>query len=328
MIPLLGGQAMYRSALASLFALFAVLPASLPASTDSNKAYDIGRPPGQRIDVGGYKLHINCLGERANAPVVVLDAGVGGFSLEWTPVQEALAKHTKVCAYDRAGYGWSDMGPLPRTTARISGELHELLHGAGLKPPYILIGHSFGGYSIQHFARTYSDEVAGLVFVESSHPEQLERLPSKERKPRQTTIPGGRSVYIMQQARLHPNYPEGKEALALELLRSWKTSLTVREEMLSFSLSARQVRQAGSLPHVPVVVLTRGLRVWPHTEHGDALETTWMQLQDELAHLTPGAIHLIAEHSGHSIHMDEPGVVVTAVNTMMNRMDGNAVAGR
>lgn len=315
---------MFRILHLSFLALLGLGPFNLPASTGTG--YDISHPPGELIDVGGYRLHIHCAGD--SGPVVILDAGVGGFSLEWLPVQKALSKHAVVCAYDRAGYGWSDMGPLPRTTAHISGELHSLLHAADLSPPYILVGHSFGGYSIQHFARTYSDEVAGLVFVDSSHPEQVERLPKAERKRRTVTVPGARSVYVMRQMRLHPNYPKGQETLAMELLRSWKSAKTIREEMQGFPISARQVRQAGALPDVPIVVLTRGRRVWPYTEHGDALEATWMTLQDELAHLLPGAVHLIAEDAGHSIHMDKPGIVISAVNTMLNRMDGNAVAGR
>lgn len=314
---------MSRIILSGFITLLMLMPFRLMAEPAFE--YDLAHPPGQRLDVGGYKLHINCLGDEG--PVVILDAGVGGFSLEWLTVQKVLSRHAVVCAYDRAGYGWSDMGPLPRTTARISEELRSLLQAAALAPPYILVGHSFGGYSIQHFARTHGDEVAGLVFVDASHPEQVERLPKAEREHR-PSVPGGRSVYIMQQMRVHPNYPEGQATLALELSRSWKSALTMREELMNFSMSARQVRQAGSLPDVPIVVLTRGRRVWPHTAHGDALEATWMQLQDELAHLLPGAVHLIAEDAGHSIHMDEPGIVISAVNTMLNRMEGPAVAGR
>lgn len=156
----------------------------MPASAGNKNINPVSdalkNPPGQRLNVGGYKLHINCQGE--GRPVVILDAGVGGFSLEWQAVQSSLARQTKVCAYDRAGYGWSDMGPLPRTTARVGQELHTLLHKARLNPPYVLVGHSFGGYSVQYFARTWSDEVAGLVLVDSSHPEQVERLPPTDQR--------------------------------------------------------------------------------------------------------------------------------------------------
>lgn len=304
-----------------------VLLAGLPSGLAAQAGIDdpLVHPPGQRFDVGGYKLHINCEGK--GTPVIILDAGVGGFSLEWETVQKSLAGHTRVCAYDRAGYGWSDMGPLPRTVKRVGNELHELLHEAQLKPPFILVGHSFGGYTAQYYARTWGDEVAGLVLVDSSHPEQVERLPKNDRT-RYINVPRNRSAYIIRQVQVHPNYPEGRDVLALRLIQTWKTALTIREEMENFPISARQVREAGRLRDMPLVVLTRGRRVWPHTDHGDALEATWMQLQDELAHLLPDTVHLIAEDSGHSIHMDEPGMVISAINTMMNRMrNDRAIAG-
>jgi len=303
-----------------------LLPRAAVADEDSLTGA-LTQPPGQRHDVGGFQLHIHCEGK--GTPVVVLDSGVGGFSLEWTAVQDALSRYTKVCAYDRAGYGWSEMGPLPRTISHVGRELHALLHAADLAPPYILVGHSFGGYSVQYFARTWKNEVAGMVLVEASHPEQNERLPRGKHEDRPSIGPGGRSTYINTQVRLHPNFPPEYESLALKLLQNRMTALTIREELLNYPLSARQILFAGELPRVPLVVLTRGQRVWPHTELGDALEATWMQLQDELAHLVPGTVHLIAEDSGHSIHMDEPGLVVTAIQTMLNRMDRDpAVAGR
>lgn len=285
----------------------------------------VGSPPGELFDVGGFRLHINCVGH--GRPTVLLDAGLGGFSLEWSAVQKALSSQTRVCSYDRAGYGWSDMGPLPRTTARISQELHELLHQAQLEPPFILVGHSFGGYSAQHFARQYSDEVAALVLVDSSHPGQVERLRQVEGKSRESRR-HRRAFFISPQLRLHSNYPPEHTVLAQRLLSTWKAVMTIREESMAFELSATQVQRAGSLPDVPLVVLTRGSRVWPHTSQGDALEATWMELQDELALLTPDAVHLIAEHSGHSIHMDEPGIVISAVNTLLNRIEPGNIAGR
>ncbi len=132
-------------------------------------AVDASRYPasGKLINVGGYRLHINCIG--TGSPTVILDAGLGGSSLDWSLVQPEVATFTRVCSYDRAGYGWSDYGPKPRTSGRIVAELHTLLIGAGIPGPYILVGQSFGGLNVRLYAYTYPQEVAGMVLVDASH---------------------------------------------------------------------------------------------------------------------------------------------------------------
>src|ERR671913_324312 len=128
-------------------------------------------PPGEMVDVGGYSLHINCLGQ--GSPTVLLDAGSGEWSAQWVRVQREVSDTTRVCAYDRAGMGWSEMGPQPRDAKQISSELHTLLTNAGIEGPYVLVGHSFGGLYMQTYAARYPDEVAGVSLVESSHPDQF-----------------------------------------------------------------------------------------------------------------------------------------------------------
>ena len=131
--------------------------------------------PGAMVDVGGHRLHIACSG--AGSPTVVLDAALGNMSAHWAWVQQEIARTTRVCAYDRAGLGWSELRPGPRDAAHIAGELHTLLGNAGIPGPYVMVGHSFGGLYTQLYAARYADEVAGVVLVESSHPEQFTRLP-------------------------------------------------------------------------------------------------------------------------------------------------------
>src|SRR5918993_1185104 len=128
-------------------------------------------PPGEMVDVGGYSLHINCVGQ--GSPTVVLDGGSGEMSADWVWVQREVSDTTRVCAYDRAGMGWSEMGPQPRDAKQISSELHTLLTNAGIEGPYVLVGHSFGGLYMQTYAARYPDEVAGVSLVESSHPDQF-----------------------------------------------------------------------------------------------------------------------------------------------------------
>ena len=125
-------------------------------------------PPGSLIDVGGPKLHIACAGE--GTPTVILEAALGASSVSWSLVQPEVARLTRVCSYDRAGFGWSGAGPLPRTGRRIASERHVLLERAGVAPLYLLVGHSFGGIVMRVFARDYRSEVAGIVFVDTAHP--------------------------------------------------------------------------------------------------------------------------------------------------------------
>src|SRR5918995_1595905 len=130
------------------------------------------RPPGEMVDVGGYSLHINCVGQ--GSPTVVLDGGSGEWSAQWVRVQREVSGSTRVCAYDRAGMGWSEMGPEPRDAKRISSELHALLEGANIEGPYVLVGHSFGGLYVQTYAARYPEEVAGVALVDSpTEPDQF-----------------------------------------------------------------------------------------------------------------------------------------------------------
>src|SRR5436305_15119662 len=128
----------------ALLLLAALHPASAWAQTEPGQPPF--PPPGTLVDVGGWRLHLNCTGEvRAAQPTVILEAGSGDFSVEWSLVQPGVAEFARVCSYDRAGDGWSDLGPHPRTFRQIVYELHTLLDKAGVKPPLVLVGHSYGG---------------------------------------------------------------------------------------------------------------------------------------------------------------------------------------
>ena len=124
-------------------------------------------PAGRLVDVGGFRLHLHCIGE--GSPTVIMEAGGGGNVLHWMLVQPAIAQSTRVCAYDRAGMGWSEPGPLPRTPQRIVAELHTLLGTAGIPGPYILMGHSIGGKYMRLYASQYPQDVAGMVLVDARH---------------------------------------------------------------------------------------------------------------------------------------------------------------
>src|SRR5215475_394970 len=153
-------------ALAPLPALFA--PQAVTVAPQSQPEQPPFPPPGRLVDVGGWRLHLNCTGEaRASQPTVILEAGLGDFSVEWSLVQPGVAKFARVCSYDRAGDGWSELGPHPRTLRQIVYELHTLLDKAGVKPPLVVVGHSYGGWLVRLYASTYPADVAGMVLVEA-----------------------------------------------------------------------------------------------------------------------------------------------------------------
>lgn len=121
-------------------------------------------PPGRLIDLGTHRLHLRCEGD--GTPAVVFEAALGASSLSWILVQPAVARVTRACSYDRAGFGWSEPGPPPRTAGRLAAELYALLDRAGVPGPYILVGHSFGGLVARLFAARHADEVAGMILIE------------------------------------------------------------------------------------------------------------------------------------------------------------------
>lgn len=133
--------------------------------------------PGRTVDVGGHRLHMQVMGEAIDGPTVVLDAGLDSFSTNWYWVQTALASSMRVVAYDRAGLGWSDPGSPPRDAYRSASELHTALERAGIRAPYVLAGHSYGGLVVRAFTDQYGDEVVGLVLVDASHPDQWRHIP-------------------------------------------------------------------------------------------------------------------------------------------------------
>lgn len=276
------------------------------------KSVDINHPPGKRVDIGGYKLHIYCVGQ--GSPTVVLESGIGGFSLEWVDVQAALARQMRVCAYDRAGYGWSERSPLPRTARVMARELHKLLTRAGVPGPYLLVGHSFGGYIIRYYAVEHPQEVSGLVLIDASHPEQFKYFPKAPAvNNSQRDYPRSYTIHVIKPA--YPaKYPQRVRNLAYMLMVRNRSVEVQLEEVNHFEESGRQlVELGGRLPDIPVTVLSRGSRVWPNTQYGDAMEIAWKYLQNDLAHLTLHTSHLVVADSGHAIHLDQARAVTDSI---------------
>ena len=278
-------------------------------------------PPGLRVNIGNYNLHIYCRGE--GSPTVIIDTGLGSAAIEWLPILEQLQHYSRTCIYDRAGYGWSDFGQQPRTSSRIANELYLLLSSADIPGPYVLIGHSYGGLNVQLFARRYPYLVAGLVLVDSSNAEQIGKLTgAMDGVDEEQTYRQGFVVrdFVARPA-IPRDFPEDVLAFKSLMLMSRTVSrVTVANEYTHFKRSAMQLlAMATPLPTVPTVVLTRGVQQESKTIDWNSItEHTWRSLQSELAYLQPRTAQLVAERSGHQIHVEQPDLIVDAATMLID----------
>ena len=228
---------------------------SLAEAADA-KAYP---PPGQMVDVGGYRLHINCTG--TGSPTVVIDTGWGDASAGWGWVQPEVAKTTRICTYDRAGMGWSEVSPQPRTAREFAKELHTLLANANEPGPFVLVGHSLGGYTVRVYAHDYPAEVAGLVLIDAQKLSTSDvATPQPAPKPGKTSLPSliARIGLVRLLSGVNQDLPpQDQQAYkALSVTPRWvQTALDESRGMTEGGAQARAVTTLGALP---LIVLSRG----------------------------------------------------------------------
>ena len=304
--------------------------------------------PGRLVDVGGWKLHLNCTGEaHASQPTVILEAGLGDFSVEWSLVQPGVARFARVCSYDRAGDGWSDIGPHPRTFRQIVYELHTLLERAGERGPFVLVGHSYGGWLVRQYQSTYPSEVAGLVLVEAGAEDpwrmtgdgKLHRSselatgapipPVKTSGPlRVADIPANILAQInagIADVSRDPNGGvRGKLPPDAKRMRAWALAHIghilagvnpVEHEELA-ALRAGRAKSEHPLGDLPLVVITRGVP----DESGPnaaALEEEHRKDHTSVAALSRRGTLVVATHSGHHVQLEEPELVVSAIREVV-----------
>jgi pimeloyl-ACP methyl ester carboxylesterase len=276
--------------------------------------------PGELIDVGGYRMHIHCTGR--GTPPVILDSGLGDSYISWQNVQLEIAKFVQVCSYDRAGMGYSEPSPRRRTSRVFAEELHRLLHGAGIAPPYVLVGHSMAGYNVRLYADLYRSEMAGMVLVDGSHPDQLKRFPP--------ALHAMDANWIRQAKFLEFTAPIGIPRLfgycgndaALRAAEcTFNDAHENAAERETFRESADEAKATGNLGQLPLVVISHD----PDQRHPDvpdaldkATNKAWEQMQEELSRLSTRSTQLIAKRSGHYIQNDRPDIVIEAVHNIVD----------
>jgi pimeloyl-ACP methyl ester carboxylesterase len=273
-------------------------------------------PPGNLIDVGGFKMHIYC--EGTGSPTVILETLSGGTSSYWGWVQPEVAKETRVCVYDRAGRGWSETDPEPQSLVRTVRNLHTLLENANIVGPYVLVGHSIGGIYVRQFAAEYPEEVAGMALVDASNPHQFDRYPEmlKENEsymqfakhlPAFARLGVGHLYFALGG---EIDFAEMKEPQKSEIKAAWSSPDYFESqyaEVVAGEGIYRDAQRLGDLGDLPLVVLTQG---------NDATSSSWIELQNELAELSTDSLHITVEgatHASLAFHPEHAKVVSDAI---------------
>jgi pimeloyl-ACP methyl ester carboxylesterase len=292
------------------------------------------------VSVGGHRLHACARG--TGAPTVVFDSVVGASSLGWALVQPEVARLTHTLAYDRAGYGWSEAGPRPRSAGEIVTELHALLTRSGTPGPYVLVGASFGGSLARLYALRYPDEVAGLVLVDPAHEDQFARMSASTRPPllMLRLFQVAAHLGILRLAGM-PVDVAGMRVLPPDLQMAatavgYRTDAVeaIVAETAALDQSLSQIRQA-RIAAGPVPLGSRPLLVLTHKESA-ALEgaeaadyATWVALHQSLASESSCGRQVVVEKSGHFIAVDQPARVVEAIREVVTAVrNAGTPAGR
>ena len=253
-------------------------------------------PPGTLVDVDGCRLHLQRSG--AGLPSVVLESGLGGMSTAWGWIQPEAAKFSSVVSYDRAGLGWSGPDAAPKSAALAARRLRALLLKAGVRPPFVVVGHSMGGLFIRVFAAIYPGEIAGMVLLDAVHHDQHLRSPAIELHMRTGfrflgAVPLLARLGYVRLAGLFDAWGEGlparQAAESGAFLTSYRHLRTTRDESLAWDAICAEVRGAGDLGDTPLAVVTAGKDVLPGQP----------ELQEELARLSSDSVHLVVPGADH-----------------------------
>jgi len=298
--------------------------------------------PGRLVDIGGRRIQIDCRG--TGSPTVVFESGLGIYgSLSWTKVHGEVAEFTRACAYSRAGIVWSDDKDGPHDGAGVARDLHATLAAADERGPFVLVGHSLGGAYITVYTKLYGDEVAGLVYVDASHPDQQKRVEAaRGRRPESSAMMAVTRVALRLRwtgiVRLGaglggptpPNVPS--ETVKTRTVFAPKSAAAVIAEMNSASSTLAEAGTFRNLGARPVAVLTHNESLTDDALkkqgmsklEGEKLNSVWLDLQNDIASWSSRSTHRILGDAGHYIQFDRPDAVVTAIREVVDGVRSDA----
>ena len=275
--------------------------------------------PGEMITIGNHDIHLNCVGK--GSPTVVFEADLDQYgSLSWDPVQKEVSKLTRACSYDRAGILWSKPGPRPRDGETIAAELKTLLENAGEEGPYLLVGHGFGGAYLRIFAGKNPEDVAGMVLVESSHPDMLTRFEEITGIPQEIPDKQIRPLILLLsnlgapgrwKGNIYNVTPEIWDPVQVYFPQS---SMAWFDEKVEGPITLAQAGQYDNLGEFPLIVIASSTPI--SGEHGEELQEMWIDLQHDFLSLSSTS-EIRELETGHYPQLQDPDLVIEAIQDVL-----------
>ncbi len=279
--------------------------------------------PGELVDVGGYRLHLHCIGE--GTPIVLFDVGAGGSSADYADLHRALGSVTRACFYDRAGLGWSDPPTGVDGVERFLTDLEAVVESIGTDRPLVLAGHSFGGYMVRLYAAAHPERAAALVLVDAAHERQWQELPPENVSLVRDAARQLRWAPLFARLgliRLMSPAPDSATAAA-QLRPAFLRALGT--EMQVALLMAERVASAQLKPSLPVAIITAGNSFAAFEGLGIPIaesNTVWLELQHDLLRLTTATVQYVSPKASHHIDRDDPELIVRVVAEVVDTLRG------